>query len=133
MEHKMRYLILLFPFLLFANSLTVEIINKIKEIDSFHKKFLPFPDYDVFNYKFHTTIQKPVILLNPITKKIQNCDISVQMIFNDKILVNNVWYKKGDELCGGVIYKITSQYVVIKKDKRFIKIPVFKNYIKGIK
>ena len=101
------------PMFLYAN-LALEIVNKIKEINSFKRKFVVFPKYCLFFYGNNNSdgIKKE----SKIT--FVNKNLIVKAILNDKICFNMGCFKKGDIVNGFRIVKFDNRKIVLKKENK---------------
>ena len=132
----MKKLLLLFiP--IFSFSDTIDVDKVVKNIANIKKSIhiSATLDYNVYD-PFATA--KPIIIQKKkdIIKKLPvSRSVTIQTILNKKVLINNRWFSVGDRVDGGLIKSIHKDYIIIIKNKKWIKVATKRKkkliYIKG--
>jgi len=120
-----KTIFLVFFSLIYAD--VTSIINKITKIENFKPIFKKIKYYNVFDYESDSRRKDNIT----ISKK-GSCDLKIYAIFQDKVNINGKWFKKGDIMNGYKIFKITNNYVYLKRNDEIVKLSVT-NYILKVK
>ena len=103
------------------------VINEITKIEKFKPIFKKINYYNIFDYEAHIKRKENIT----ISKK-GSCDLKIYAIFQNKVNINGRWFKKGDIMNGYKIFKITNNYVYLKRNDEIVKLSVT-NYILKVK
>jgi len=86
---------------------------------------LPLPiKYDPF--------QKAKKLMKDKSKVVKNMkrfDLKLYAIYNNRAYINGKFYKIGDKVAGFKVIKISNKYVVLKKNRKKVVLPLVKSNI----
>jgi hypothetical protein len=96
------------------------ILFKIEKIESYK------PVFKKIYLKRCRKIKKPVRVYS-VNKNVQ---LHLMAIFNDKVLINNTWVKKGDFIEGYKIIKIYPKKVILRKNNKFIVLKFNNNFLR---
>ncbi len=115
----MKKMLIFIAVLLYAD--VSDTLVKIKEIENLKKHFLNI-DYNIFGTN--------KIIITPVVSLEKNLNLKIYAVFNNKININNKWYKIGDEINGYKILKITDDYVILKKENQIVKLKIGIDFLK---
>ena len=120
----MKKLVIFLTVLLFGD--VSDTLFKIKEIESLKKHFLHI-DYNIFS------ADNIPVITGDLKEGI---NLKIYAVFNDMVNINGKWYKRGDEVNGYKILKISDSYVLLSKDGRMVTLKTGNrgnNYLKVVK
>lgn len=117
-----KLFILFIPIFSFSDTINVDKV--VKNIANIKKSIqisarLDYNVYDPFASAKPILIQKKkdIIKKLPISRS-----ITIQTILNKKVLINNRWFSVGDRVNGGLIKSIDKNYIIMIKNKKWIKV-----------
>jgi len=107
----------------FLFSDTIKIIEEVKKIEQFEPKFKSVQGFDIFY--FNESKQESVIIdSNSTSTSKKDSTLKIYAIFQDRVNINEKWFKIGDSIDGYEIIKIDKNSILLKKenDKKTLKI-----------
>lgn len=115
----MGYLMKKMIFLIFAVSFVfadvLNIITQIKQMETYKPVFKPLPDYNIFTKDIEIQNSKVATLPKQNT-------LVLNAVFQNRADINGKWVKKGDNIEGYLVIKISDKEVVLKKDGKYKKL-----------
>ena len=124
---KKLLLIAILSYPIFAELTVSQIEEMVKRIQSkrvseYEIDFLKIPSpLDGIKKVVENNQSKTLLLDNT-----QDINFTLNAIVNDNVYINGKWYKKGDRIHGLVIREIYDDHVVLKDNRRTIKVYLIK-------
>ncbi|AZV47065.1 hypothetical protein C3L23_07200 [Nautilia sp. PV-1] len=118
------FLLIFIGSFVFADVLTI--ITKIKQMEKYKPVFKTVPAYNIFTKDIEINKSK-------ITAVPKQNSLVLNAIFQNKANINGIWVKRGDNIEGYVVVKITDKEVVLKKDNIYKKLSLTPKVLKVAK